>query len=324
METYWENITKAEKDNIDRGLYMILPLRYRGSFQSVSISETEEISKLVFDSSDFTELLSVKCRKENFVKRFSMNSKVQAVRENWNGEVSREWNQEISEAFRLDDLQLFIFHNGIAFLTVYIAYKNKDVGEIYRFINPGYVDENSKDKKTVQDLLLEVLEKDIFRLIQEKIGLYVSWFTQDSESKKYIIKEAYRLNISALPKRFQDNGILKRLAYNGHRLIDTTRDFVDESEEDVEYATGAKDVDDEHYGWACAITSQEISYAYGPGPGKNKPLNATGLLGRAEEDLLLTMIVMYQKYTCMSFNEKIHQSFINGPNQLKKKRRLEI
>ena len=66
METYWENIMKAEKDNIDRGLYMILPLRYRGSFQSVSIAETEEeISKLVFDSSDFTELLSVKCRKES-------------------------------------------------------------------------------------------------------------------------------------------------------------------------------------------------------------------------------------------------------------------
>lgn len=323
MQIYWENITKAEKDNIDRGLYMILPLRYRGSFQSVSIAETEEeISKLVFDSSDFTELLSVKCRKENFVKRFSMNSKVQAVRENWNGEVSREWNQEIREAFRFDDLQLFIFHNGIAFLTVYIAYKNKDVGEIYRFINPGYVDENSEDKKTVQDLLLEVLEKDIFRLIQEKIGLYVSWFTQDSESKKYIIKEAYRLNISALPKRSEDNGILKRLAYNGHRLIDITRDFVDESEEDVEYATGAKDVDDEHYGWACAITSQEISYAYEPGPGKDKPLNATGLLGRAEEDLLLTMIVMYQKYTCMIFNEKIHQSFINGANQLKKEETL--
>ena len=72
MQIYWENITKAEKDNIDRGLYMILPLRYRGSFQSVSIAETEEeISKLVFDSSDFTELLSVKCRKENFVKRLA-------------------------------------------------------------------------------------------------------------------------------------------------------------------------------------------------------------------------------------------------------------
>ena len=50
-----------------------------------------------------------------------------------------------------------------------------------------------------------------------------------------------------------------------------TRDFTDESEKDVEYATGAKDVEDEHYGWACAITSQEISYAYGPGPGKDMP-----------------------------------------------------
>lgn len=37
-----------------------------------------------------------------------------------------------------------------------------------------------------------------------------------------------------------------------------TRDFTDESEKDVEYATGAKDVEDEHYGWACAITSQEM------------------------------------------------------------------
>lgn len=241
MQIYWENHNESRERQYRSWSLYDTPASLSWSFMSVSIAETEEeISKLVFDSSDFTELLLVKCRKENFVKRFSMNSKVQAVRENWNGEVSREWNQEISEAFRFDDLQLFIFHNGIAFLTVYIAYKNKDVGKIYRFINPGYVDENSKDKKTVQALLLEVLEKDIFRLIQEKIGLEVSWFTQDSESKKYIIKEAYRLNVSALPKRSEENGILKRLAYNGHRLIDITRDFMDESEEDVEYATGAK------------------------------------------------------------------------------------
>ena len=76
-----------------------------------------------------------------------------------------------------------------------------------------------------------------------------------------------------------------------------TRDFTDESEKDVEYATGAKDVEDEHYGWACAITSQEISYAYGPKPGKDMPPSAEELPVRAEEDLLLTIIVMYQKYT---------------------------
>ena len=30
---------------------------------------------------------------------------------------------------------------------------------------------------------------------------------------------------------------------------------------------------------------------------------------RAEDDLALTMIVMYQKYTCMLLNEKIHERF---------------
>ena len=101
-----------------------------------------------------------------------------------------------------------------------------------------------------------------------------------------------------------------------------TRDFTDESEKDVEYATGAKDVEDEHYGWACAITSQEISYAYGPGPGKDMPPSAEELPARAEEDLLLTMIVMYQKYTCMIFNEKIHQRFTSGSGKVKKEKNL--
>lgn len=99
-----------------------------------------------------------------------------------------------------------------------------------------------------------------------------------------------------------------------------TRDFTDESEKDVEYATGAKDVEDEHYGWACAITSQEISYAYGPGPGKDMPPSVEELPAREEEDLLLTMIVMYQKYTCMIFNEKIHQRFTSGAGKVKKKK----
>ena len=56
-------------------------------------------------------------------------------------------------------------------------------------------------------------------------------------------------------------------------------------------------------------TSQEIAYAYGPKPGKTVPITAEALPERAEDDLALTMIVMYQKYTCMLLNEKIHERF---------------
>ena len=57
MQTYWQNTTAT--GNIDRGLYIILPLRYQGSFQSITVDkEDPELSKLIFDTSDFTELLS--------------------------------------------------------------------------------------------------------------------------------------------------------------------------------------------------------------------------------------------------------------------------
>ena len=315
MKTYWQNTTAP--GNIDRGLYIILPLRYQGSFQSVTVDEKDpELPRLTFDAGDFTELLSVKCRNGNFVKRFSANSRLQETIEVWNGEVGK------SKEYQLDDLQFFIFNNGIAFITIYLSYPNKDVDKIYQFINPGYVQEKSEEMNLVQDALLKSLEEKIFGSIRKKLGVTLSWFTQDEESQKYIIKEAYRLNIASLPDRFADNEIPKRIAYNEHRLIDLTRDFRDISEEDVEYATGAKDVDDEHYGWACAITSQEISYAYGPGSGETKPRDKEGLWERSEDDLLLTMIVMYQKYTCMIFNEKIHRRFTGEEDRLKKEASL--
>lgn len=315
MQTYWQNTTAPE--NIDRGLYIILPLRYQGSFQSITVDkEDPELPELTFDTSDFTELLSVKCRNGNFVKRVSVNSKLQETIEAWNGKA------ETSKKYQIDDLQFFIFNNGIAFITVYLSYKNKDVNQIYKFIDPGYVQKSNDNKNSVQEVLLESLEEKVFELVQKKMKITLSWFTQDENSRKYIIKEAYRLNIASLPKRFEDSEIPKRIAYNGHRLVDVTRDFEDVSEMDVEYATGAKDVEDEHYGWACAITSQEISYAYGPGPGKTEPRDKNDLWGRSEVDLLLTMIVIYQKYTCMIFNERIHQRFIGESSRFKREESL--
>ena len=315
MQTYWQNTTAP--GNIDRGLYIILPLRYQGSFQSITVNKKDpELPELTFDTIDFTELLSVKCRNGNFVKRVSVNSKLQETVEAWNGKA------ETSKKYQIDDLQFFIFNNGIAFITVYLSYKNKDVNQIYKFINPGYVQESNDKEKSVQDVLLESLEEKVFGLVQKKMKITLSWFIQDKTSRKYIIKEAYRLNIASLPKRFENNEIPKRIAYNGHRLVDVTRDFEDVSEMDVEYATGAKDVEDEHYGWACAITSQEISYAYGPKLGKMEPRDKNGLWVRSEDDLLLTMIVMYQKYTCMIFNERIHQRFIGESSRLKREESL--
>ena len=180
MQIYWKNITNP--DNINRGLYIILPLRYQGSFQSVAIDKKDtEFPKLTFDSSDFTELLSVKCRNENFVKRFSINSRLKETVEAWNEKVAA------SKEYQLDDLQFFIFNNGIAFITIYLSYQNKDVDKMYQFINPGYVQDKSEDINRIQDALLNALEEKVFGFIQEKLRVTLSWFTQDEKSKRYII-----------------------------------------------------------------------------------------------------------------------------------------
>lgn len=76
VQTYWQNTTNPNK--IARGLYIIFPFRYQGSFQSIAIDDKDkEIPPLIFDSGDFIELLSVKCRNGNFVKRFNLNSKLE-------------------------------------------------------------------------------------------------------------------------------------------------------------------------------------------------------------------------------------------------------
>lgn len=315
MKDYWDEVKQNKNNNtdeIDRGIFMLLPLLYVGEFSKLSFSgaDKHEIESMVFDSPDFTEILSVKCRKGNFVKRFNLNSRIGAVSEAWRSSVSEIGN------YSLTDLQLVVFHNGISFLSVYLGYKNADVDDVYKLVNPGYIENKGINTKDIQDSLIQSLERNVIQYIQEVYNIQFSWFIKDTESRKYLIKEAYRLNVAAIPNRFRDHMIPQKIAYNGHRLVDVSRDFSDSSEHDVDYTSGARDVDDEYYGWGCAITSQEISYAYGPGPRKTKPVTAEELVARAEDDLLLTIFVMYQKYTCVLLNEEIHKRYTGNEKRV--------
>ncbi len=304
MEKYWKGVKNTGE--IDRGLFIILPLRYQGDFRKIPFTAErndkfgKEMDCSGFDSDDFLELLSIKCRSGEFVKRYKIEDRVAAVQKKWKEET------EISFPYELAQLQVFSFNNGIAFLTVYLAYKNKDVDEVYQLINPGYIDDK---KQEIQNCLLAVLEQEIFETWNREYGIQLNWFGQSEKTKAYMMKEAYRLNVAALPKRFKERESAEKIAYNEHRLIDVTREFSDWSEKDVEYALSVKDVEDGQYRWACAVTSQEIAYAYGPKLGQKEPTAPQELLECSKADLALTMIVMYQKYTCMLLNEKIHERF---------------
>ena len=273
IDEYWENY--EDTDDIERGIYVILPLMYSGDFDSINIDSSEKTS---FESNDFTEVLAEKCKTDQFVKRFHINRTIDS-------------SQYLPNAI-IKDLQLFVFSNNVSFLAVYFSYKNSDIHSIYKFFNPGYFSEEKeileKQKQFISNIYTEVFGDE------NKFKWYVR---QDAI---YIIKEAYRLNVAKVDKRFRETSIVNQLTYNQHRMIDITRRFSDESELDVAYTSGARDVEDRLYGWGCCITSQEISYTYKTG---------MDLLERVQEDLLLTILVMYQRYTCFILNEEIHQRY---------------
>lgn len=273
IDEYWENYENT--DGIERGMYVVLPLMYSGDFDNINIYSSEKIS---FESNDFTEVLAEKCKTDQFVKRFHINRTIDS-------------SQYLPNAI-IKDLQLFVFSNNVSFLAVYFSYKNSDIHSIYKFFNPGYFSEEKeileKQKQFISNIYTEVFGDE------NKFKWYVR---QDAI---YIIKEAYRLNVAKVDKRFRETSIVNQLTYNQHRMIDITRRFSDESELDVAYTSGARDVEDRLYGWGCCITSQEISYTYKTG---------MDLLERVQEDLLLTILVMYQRYTCFILNEEIHQRY---------------
>ena len=277
MTGYWEQT--ENKDELERGMFIILPLRYEetAGFGNISISG----AALPFASGDFIELMNRKCRADgDFVRRFRLDVSIEPI--------------HMKSDILVTDMQLFVFYNGVAFLTVYLSYRNEDVDSMYEFVYPGYLSESEKVKAQQYAFMRELEEK----ILQQSSPRF-RWFMAESEDSSIVLKEAYRLNVAYAPKRFANAEILNGITYNEHRIIELSRDFEDKSELDVAYVTSAKDVNSEDYGWGCCVTSQEISLVYAQG----KAL----LPVRAEDDLLLTLLAMYQKYSCLMLNEEIHQ-----------------
>lgn len=291
MQEYWDDIKNC--NDLDRGMFLILPLKYGkdANWKKITFVNDESNSSTTgkaepFSSSDFIQLLNDKCSdKNNFVRRFRLSIDPHPI--------------QLGEKISITDLQLFVFHRGIAFITIYLSYKNSDVQDVYEFVYPGYLN-GSVTKKFHEAFLGDITDKIVSR-IRPKMTFSIS-------DVNFIIKEAYRLNVAALPKRFDDTNFINKITYNSHRIVDLKKYFEDPSEKDVGYVTGAKDVDSNDYGWGCSITSQEISYVYSGAD--------IDLVKRAEDDLMLTMLVMYQKHSCMQLNEDIHQRYTDKNSRI--------
>ncbi|MDD7334653.1 MAG: hypothetical protein SOV61_00375 [Lachnospiraceae bacterium] len=288
MSEFDEN--RALYKNAKRGTYIIFPLKYRGQFDFstwIVLDSTEED----FRSDDLSAILIQKCSRENgFVKRFVFEHPMNGV------------TYDDGQVIPIEEMQLFVFNNEIAFLTVLLVYDNAQTRYIYELINPGYLDDKKDDLQRDIDAFVKNInvngQKSVFELYVGQI--------------KFAIKESYAFNVAIVNKRFNQLETIEKASYNAHRLIDLSSDFADVSEADIAYTYGAKDVEKCTYRWGACISSQSISYVYAV---EGKEITEKDIIDVSADDLLLTMLVLFQKNTCMLLNDKIQNTLRERDNR---------
>lgn len=281
MSEFLDNRTIYESAKF--GSYIIIPLKYEGTFDFCKIN-TVKTEELAFTSEDFSDLILRKCKPENgFVRRFRVN----ALRD-----AFAAFSKEIS----ICDAQVIVFEKGIAFVALFAVYEK--VEYMYRFVNPGYISSvYATDDKTLQQKLIEILFAELKYIFSDIFKIYV-------ENKELLIKEAYLFNAGIVSKRFQNLETIKRVTFNLHKLTDLSEDFTDVSENDIYHTYGSKDINLGTYRWGCCISSQSISYVYAEEDFDN--ISTLQILKNTNDDFLLTLLVLYQKYKCILLNDTIY------------------
>ena len=279
-----------------RAAFLIMPLIAEGEveLQTLAVSGAEDIG---FDSESMSDLIRHKCaRQQGFVRRFRLP------------DIGLEARFAGEPALRAEDTQLIAFENGAGFLAVLFRAPDEEIGNIYSFVNPGYL--RDKDERIQQRFIDDVRSKVLAGTGFEP---YV-----ESEDKKLAVKESYLLNAAFTDCRYDELATLERAAFNAHKLIRLGEDFEDASEKDIAYTYGARDTENRTYRWGCCVSSQSISFVYGPGNADYDPARGTSrapagqmsvgdILAATEDDLLLTVLALYQKSTCALLNQTIYK-----------------
>ena len=261
-----------------RGTYVIFPLKYESSLNltELTIDGTENAD---FSSYDMSDILARRCRKENgFVRRYILNSCIDDVRFS-DGKI-----------LAVNESQLYVFNNKIAFFTVLVTYDNADADYIDKLINPGYVQNYNRS-----------FEENVIKAVSNiSIGGVSNIFRLYVDDMKLAVKETYLFNVALVNRRFNELETIERITFNEHKLIDISRDFSDPSEKDVAYTYGAKDTNMCSYRWGACITSQSISYVYA-----TDDMTVANVAEQSRDDVFLTMLV----------NEGIQNTLIDNKRQ---------
>lgn len=285
--TEFENGKPIYKDSW-RGTYLMIPIKVMPGREFKPIG----LTYVPFDSyadelSDKSDLLIQRC-KSGYVKRFVQTP------------TAPSFEFVSANGLMLSDFQVYLCENGIGFVTLFTFCHNSKINLIYQLVNNGYIgDQGGSD--TYQRLYDDI--SDVINPSHLEILI---------KNESILLNESYIFNLALVRERFRDLQTIEQLALNVHKQIDLSCDFCDDSEKDVRYTYGARDVDKGTYRWGCCISTLDVSYIYQSNiftgaenaPAPNKIHDE--MLRVSASELLLAILVLIQKFTCMQLNENIH------------------
>ena len=297
---------KEVLENAKLGAFLIVPLKYNqlGETSADWLEvNAEPVTIETVDLNDSVRKLLNSVDQDSILRRYLISG--ETVLRNILGEVPREKPEfyacdrdhvEFTERQRftlLDEMELYIFHTKVAFLCVKICFDTMAV--LDTIANLGYTENNVLYFRSMPDGSKEPVDFE-GKLLQmcRKSGL--SLFNDVNGS---IFLEAYSYTTAVVSTRFRELETMRQATFNLHLMVDLPEAAEDGSEEDINYVYAVKDQSLGSYRWGSCITSQTISYIVA----RQDTDIVDEMALQAENGVPLVLLALYQKYTCLRYQE---------------------
>lgn len=190
---------------------------------------------------------------------------------------------------------LYLFHTQVAFLCLGLRFPR--IEALNKICNLSSAELQADCRcldASGQTLPFSLAERAADCL--EQMGLQC-FFTQ----RRSLLLESYPYTLALVPQRFQTLECIRQVTFNLHQTSPLDRPVEDSSEEDVHYVYALKNQDLGSYRWGCCVSSQTISYVMADeAMDMDKEMS-----NQARDGLPLTLIALYEKYTCLRFTQLI-------------------
>ncbi len=209
---------------------------------------------------------------------------------------------------------LYLFHTQVAFFCLGLRYPRIEALNRISDLGNAQLQADCRCLDASGQTLSFSLAEQIADCL-EPMGLQC-FFTKRSS----LLLESYSYTLALVPRRFQTLECIRQVTFNLHQTSPLDRPVEDDSEEDVRYVYALKDQALNSYRWGCCVSSQTISYVVA-----DETMDIDGeMRNQARDGLPLTLIALYEKFTCLRFTQLITTVDKHKMKQLRALKRMML